>query len=119
MDQNDIHVAEVLVARNPDDGNFYRAKVINIDQNNEENVFTVNFIDFGNTVKCNVREMRKFRNESFTTQTTLPARCFPCRLAEIQPSVIHTTNNAWSQEANELFAKKISSHPGVRIEVGI
>lgn len=107
VDQDHVQIAEILAARSAEDGNFYRAKVINMDKICEQIVFTVIFIDFGTITKCDVGDLLKIRNENYTEQTTLPPRCFLCCLAEVQPSVIHAVKNVWNKDANDLLVGKV------------
>lgn len=92
----------IIVARNENDGRFYRARVLgrNADEFREE--FSIIFIDFGHKQKCSIDDLFNFSMKIEASQ--LPPRCFECCLAEIQPSTMNATGgNSWDFEAIELF----------------
>lgn len=105
---SDIKLTDIVAARDPKDGCFYRARIVNsiFDKCSDKNQFTVFFIDFGHVENCKLTDLREL-NEN-CKQEKIPARCFECSLAEIQPSTINTETNLWTKQANELFIDLIN-----------
>lgn len=95
------------MARNHIDQKYYRARLIGYDFNGQTMTFkgTVCFIDTGLTQKCELADIFMFTKQGeLTEQATMPPRCFPCRLAEIQPSTSNISGGyLWDREAIDLF----------------
>lgn len=104
--ENDLPLnrSTIYVARCYDDGKFYRARVISYDSNVTFKA-AVCFIDTGRTQKCEMADIFVFTKLGETEeQATMPPRCFPCRLAEIQPSTSNISGGyLWDREAIDLF----------------
>lgn len=98
----------IYVARDHSDEKFYRARITSYDFNSHTMTFkgTVCFIDTGRTQKCELADICKFtkKGELTVDQATMPPRCFPCQLAEIQPSTSNISGGyLWDRKAIELF----------------
>ncbi|XP_031619138.1 probable ATP-dependent RNA helicase spindle-E [Contarinia nasturtii] len=97
--------AKIIVARDHKDKKLYRARLISWDYNAFTKTFkcTVCFIDFGRTQKCQMTDLYVFIKTQ-TEQDTFPARCFQCKLAEIQPSMANISGgNMWDRATVDLF----------------
>nr|KAF6428386.1 ring finger protein 17 [Rousettus aegyptiacus] len=79
-----------------EDGFWYRAKVIGLPGHRE---VEVKYVDFGNTAKITLREMRKIKDEFLNP----PEQAIKCKLAYIEPCK-RTTQ--WSEQAKEKFEEK-------------
>lgn len=75
----------------------------------------VRFIDFGNTRKCNLNELRAFRGVS-SQFITLPPYCYQCSLVYIQPSQVNAPDGIWTAEDNRIFVAKTD---GVELEIEV
>lgn len=102
-----LNRSTIYVARNHCDQKFYRARLIGYDFNSQTMTFkgTVCFIDTGLTQKCELADIYLFtKRGELLEQATMPPRCFPCRLAEIQPSTSNISGGyLWDRAAIELF----------------
>ncbi|ELK09309.1 RING finger protein 17 [Pteropus alecto] len=79
-----------------EDGVWYRAKVIGLPGHRE---VEVKYVDFGNTAKITLREMRKIKDEFLNP----PEKAIKCKLAYIEPCKKTTQ---WSEQAKEKFEEK-------------
>lgn len=77
--------------------------------------FQVCLIDTGKVVECKMNCVYKYCGDK-REFIDLPARCFECNLAQLQPSQIRYPMGDWPAEAIELFKSKIDSKI-VEIEV--
>lgn len=119
--KNDLPLnrSTIYVARNHSDNKFHRARLISYDCSSQMTFKgTVCFIDTGCTQKCELGDIYVFTKHSETLeQATMPPRCFPCRLAEIQPSTSNISGGYfWDREAVELF-KRHTTQCEVKAEV--
>ncbi|XP_057563202.1 RING finger protein 17 [Hippopotamus amphibius kiboko] len=79
-----------------EDGVWYRAKVIGLPGHRE---VEVKYVDFGNTAKITLKEMRKIKDEFLN-----PAeKAIKCKLAYIEPC---KGTMQWSEKAKEKFEEK-------------
>lgn len=103
---DDIETNGLFAARDKSNGLYLRARVVgtDFDESSESLIYSVVFIDYGHTGVCKREEMRRLLDHDLKN---LPPRCFECHLAEIQPAIIQSETNDWSQEANETFRELI------------
>lgn len=73
------------------------------------------FIDFGNTHKCVLKDLRRFRGVS-SHFLTLPPYCYQCSLAFIQPSQVNAPDGVWRAEAIKMFVDKTD---GIELEIEV
>ncbi|CAO2591083.1 RING finger protein 17 [Lemmus lemmus] len=78
-----------------EDGIWYRAKVIGLPGHRE---VEVKYVDFGNTAKITLKDMRKIKDEFLDP----PEKAIKCKLAYIEPS----KRTQWSKKAKEKFEEK-------------
>ncbi|XP_055473872.1 RING finger protein 17 isoform X1 [Psammomys obesus] len=78
-----------------EDGIWYRAKVIGLPGHRE---VEVKYVDFGNTAKITLKDMRKIKDEFLEP----PEKAIKCKLAFIEPS----EKAQWSKKAKEKFEEK-------------
>ncbi|OWK00828.1 hypothetical protein Celaphus_00016670, partial [Cervus elaphus hippelaphus] len=79
-----------------EDGIWYRAKVIGLPGHRE---VEVKYVDFGNTAKITLKDMRKIKDEFLN-----PAeKAIKCKLAYIEP---YKGTVQWSKDAKEKFEEK-------------
>lgn len=102
----DINKNTIIVVRDKKDKKFYRARLqdwIPIFGSTKRKCI-VKFIDFGHTQECFVSDLYCFLEKN--PASYMPARCFECCLAEIQPSSLNKNGgNSWEYEAIDLFRK--------------
>ncbi|XP_011855329.1 PREDICTED: RING finger protein 17 isoform X1 [Mandrillus leucophaeus] len=79
-----------------EDGIWYRAKVIGFPGHQE---VEVKYVDFGNTAKITIKDVRKIKDEFLTA----PEKAIKCKLAYIEP---YKRTMQWSKEAKEKFEDK-------------
>ncbi|XP_054433446.1 RING finger protein 17 [Pteronotus mesoamericanus] len=79
-----------------EDGVWYRAKVIGLPGHRE---VEVKYVDFGNTAKITLKEMRKIKDEFLNP----PEKAIKCKLAYIEPC---KGTLQWSKKAKEKFEEK-------------
>ncbi|XP_075419678.1 RING finger protein 17 [Tenrec ecaudatus] len=79
-----------------EDGVWYRAKVIGLPGHRE---VEVKYVDFGNTAKVTLKDMRKIKDEFLNP----PEKAMRCKLAYIEPC---KKAMRWSREAKEKFEEK-------------
>ncbi|XP_058403755.1 RING finger protein 17 isoform X1 [Diceros bicornis minor] len=79
-----------------EDGVWYRAKVIGLPGHRE---VEVKYVDFGNTAKITLNEMRKIKDEFLNP----PEKAIKCKLAYIEPC---KRTMQWSKKAKEKFEEK-------------
>ncbi|XP_077724618.1 RING finger protein 17 isoform X2 [Canis aureus] len=79
-----------------EDGVWYRAKVIGLPGHRE---VEVKYVDFGNTAKITLKEMRKIKDEFLNP----PEKAIKCRLAYIEPCI---RTKQWPKKAKEIFEEK-------------
>ncbi|XP_037655824.1 RING finger protein 17 [Choloepus didactylus] len=79
-----------------EDGVWYRAKVIGLPGHRE---VEVKYVDFGNTAKITLKEMRKIKDEFLNP----PEKAIKCKLAYIEPC---KRTMQWSKEAKEKFEER-------------
>ncbi|XP_058132339.1 RING finger protein 17 isoform X2 [Dasypus novemcinctus] len=79
-----------------EDGIWYRAKVIGLPGHRE---VEVKYVDFGNTAKITLKEMRKIKDEFLNP----PEKAIKCKLAYIEPC---KRAMQWSKEAKEKFEER-------------
>lgn len=105
-DTDDIETNGVIAARDKRNGTYYRARILgaDFDEATDSLLYSVFYIDYGHTGLCKLTEMRRLLNYEMQN---LPPRCFECRLAEVQPAIIQSETNDWSQEANDKFRDMI------------
>lgn len=103
FDDEIIDKATTIVARNENDGNLHRARLLNCGLRVRSSAqCTVLFIDFGYTQKCELNELYTFKEKN--NVASMPPRCFECCLAEVQPSTANLNGgNTWDHKAIELF----------------
>lgn len=90
---------KIFVARDGD-GTLYRARLVALDEDMKS--ATVSLIDIGRTLKCLPSHVYMFKQDN--ELSSLPPRCFQCRLAEIQPSTANISGGyMWDSDAIELF----------------
>ncbi|XP_006519171.1 RING finger protein 17 isoform X1 [Mus musculus] len=78
-----------------EDGIWYRAKVIGLPGHRE---VEVKYVDFGNTAKITLKDMRKIKDEFLEP----PEKAIKCKLAYVEPS----KKSQWSKKAKEKFEEK-------------
>ncbi|XP_008822578.1 RING finger protein 17 [Nannospalax galili] len=78
-----------------EDGIWYRAKVTGLPGHRE---VEVRYVDFGNTAKITLKDMRKIKDEFLDP----PEKAIKCKLAYIEPS----KRTHWSKKAKEKFEEK-------------
>ncbi|XP_039354885.1 RING finger protein 17 isoform X6 [Mauremys reevesii] len=76
-----------------EDGVWYRAKVTGLPGHQE---VEVKYVDFGNTAKITLKDMRKIKDEFLSP----PEKAIRSKLAHIEP---YKGGNEWSREAKERF----------------
>ena len=64
-------------------------------------------MDYGILAKCCFDDLRKFYDEA--SQFTDPPKCFECRLAEVQPSMIRSSCNVWDENAVNFLRETVQS----------
>lgn len=109
----------IYVARDYSDNKFYRARLISYNFSSQMTFKgTVCFIDTGHTQKCELKDIYVFTKRGETLEVALmPPRCFPCRLAEIQPSTSNISGGyLWDRGGIDLF-KQYTSRNEVKAEV--
>ncbi|XP_008054814.2 RING finger protein 17, partial [Carlito syrichta] len=79
-----------------EDGVWYRAKVTGLCGHQE---VEVKYVDFGNTAKITLKELRKITDEFLNP----PEKAIKCKLAHIEP---RERTMQWSKEAKEKFEEK-------------
>lgn len=72
-------------------------------------------MDFGNTHKCVLKDLRRLRGVS-SNFLTLPPYCYQCALAFIQPSQVNAPDGVWRPEAVEMFVDKTD---GIEIQIEV
>lgn len=72
-------------------------------------------IDTGKILDCDIMNLFKYCGTA-KKFVDLPARCFKCSLAQLQPSQIRYPNGFWPNEAVALF-KRFSTQKLIEIEV--
>ncbi|XP_063161871.1 RING finger protein 17 [Candoia aspera] len=85
------------VAKFEDNGVWYRAQVIGLPGHQE---VEVKYVDFGNTAKINIKEMRKIKDEFLA----LPAKAIRCKLAHIEPC---KGASEWTIQSKDRFEKLV------------
>uniref|UniRef100_A0A670HZC6 RING finger protein 17 n=1 Tax=Podarcis muralis TaxID=64176 RepID=A0A670HZC6_PODMU len=85
------------IAKFEEDGVWYRAQVVGLPGHQE---VEVKYVDFGNTAKINVQDMRKIKDEFLA----LPAKAIRCKLAHIIPN---KGANEWSSKSKDRFEELI------------
>nr|XP_060626963.1 RING finger protein 17 [Anolis sagrei ordinatus] len=75
-----------------EDGVWYRAQVVGLLGHQK---VEVKYVDFGNTAKINVKEMRKIKDDFLA----LPEKAIRCKLAHIAPF----EQNEWSSKSKDRF----------------
>ncbi|XP_034265695.1 RING finger protein 17 [Pantherophis guttatus] len=85
------------VAKFEDDGVWYRAQVIGLPGHQE---VEVKYVDYGNTAKINIKEMRKIKDEFLV----LPEKAIRCKLAYIKPCKEATE---WTVQSKDRFEQLI------------
>ncbi|XP_060129819.1 RING finger protein 17 isoform X3 [Zootoca vivipara] len=85
------------IAKFEEDGVWYRAQVVGLPGHQE---VEVKYVDFGNTAKINVKDMRKIKDEFLA----LPAKAIRCKLAHIIPN---KGANEWSSKSKDRFEELI------------
>ncbi|KAF7251076.1 RING finger protein 17 [Varanus komodoensis] len=90
-------LGQPCIARFEDDGVWYRAQVIGLPGHQE---VEVKYVDFGNTAKINVKDMRKIKDEFII----LPEKAIKCKLAHIKPC---KGLNEWSIKSKQRFQELI------------
>lgn len=107
----------IIVVRDHIDNKLYRARLTEFDCDGVSLSFkgTACFIDTGRTQKCGLKDIYLFTRA--VEQSKMPPRCFPCRLAEVQPSTSNISGGfMWDREAIELF-NKFALHSTVTAQV--
>ncbi|GAB5566198.1 tudor domain-containing protein 1 isoform X4 [Prionailurus iriomotensis] len=79
-----------------EDGVWYRAKVVGLPGRRE---VEVKYVDFGNTAKITLKEMRKIKDEFLNP----PEKAIKCKLAYIEPRMRAVQ---WSKKAKDKFEEK-------------
>ncbi|KAJ0008584.1 hypothetical protein NQD34_015999 [Periophthalmus magnuspinnatus] len=91
-------VESVCVTRNPDDNMWYRAKIITNQQSPD---VEVRLIDFGQTRKVPLRELRPID----PTFLRLDAQAFQCSLINVPPTDINYANEEFRKFVNSSLAQ--------------
>ncbi|XP_037383279.1 RING finger protein 17 isoform X2 [Talpa occidentalis] len=79
-----------------EDGVWYRAKVVGLPGHRE---VEVKYVDFGNTAKITVKDMRKIKDEFLSP----PEKAIKCKLAYIEPC---KRTMQWPKKSKEKFEEK-------------
>ncbi|KAG8524766.1 RING finger protein 17, partial [Galemys pyrenaicus] len=79
-----------------EDGVWYRAKVVGLPGHRE---VEVKYVDFGNTAKITLRDMRKIKDEFLNS----PEKAIKCKLAYIEPC---KRTMQWPKKSKEKFEEK-------------
>ncbi|XP_053165407.1 RING finger protein 17 isoform X2 [Hemicordylus capensis] len=80
-----------------EDGVWYRAQVIGLPGHQE---VEVKYVDFGNTAKINVKDMRKIKDDFLAC----PAKAIRCKLANIEP---YKGAKEWSSKSKDRFEELV------------
>ncbi|XP_060090816.1 RING finger protein 17 [Heteronotia binoei] len=80
-----------------EDGVWYRAQVIGLPGHQQAEV---KYVDYGNTAKINVKDMRKIKDEFLAS----PAKAIQCKLANIEP---FKGTNKWSSMSKHRFEEMV------------
>ncbi|XP_008106175.2 RING finger protein 17 isoform X1 [Anolis carolinensis] len=80
-----------------EDGIWYRAQVVGLLGHQK---VEVKYVDFGNTAKINVKELRKIKDDFLA----LPAKAIRCKLAHIAP---FEQSNEWNSKSKDRFEELI------------
>ncbi|XP_048350670.1 RING finger protein 17 [Sphaerodactylus townsendi] len=80
-----------------EDGIWYRAQVIGLPGHQQAEV---KYVDYGNTAKISVQDMRKIKDEFLAA----PAKAIRCKLAHIEPC---KGTNEWSSESKDRFEELV------------
>ncbi|XP_015284965.1 PREDICTED: RING finger protein 17 [Gekko japonicus] len=80
-----------------EDGVWYRAQVIGLPGHQQAEV---KYVDYGNTAKINVKDMRKIKDEFLAS----PAKAIRCKLSHIEPC---KGTNEWSSKSKCRFEEMI------------
>lgn len=83
-------------------GEYHRAKIICSTKSETGVLYQCNFIDFGYEELLEFDKLRRFRGVS-AQFSDIPPRVFECRLAEVQPSSLHSERCTWTADANRFF----------------
>ncbi|CAK9813370.1 Probable ATP-dependent RNA helicase spindle-E [Anthophora quadrimaculata] len=67
----------------------------------EDILVQVFFIDYGYSSECRLCDLKRLEPNSDIVN--IPALAMECKLANIQPSVVHNFNDEWSEAAYDLF----------------
>lgn len=97
----DIKPDETFAVRDGSAGTVKRGRLIRTgyDEKNEEWCFRMLCIDYGNMSNYSIENIYKISNERVRN---LPARCFECCLAEVQPHMLESDSGTWSASANSV-----------------
>lgn len=101
-----ITQASIIVARDHSDNKLYRAQLIGWDYDVKSKMFrgSVRFMDSGRSQKITMSDLFLFQQD--IEQAKMPARCFECRLAEIQPSTANVSGgHMWDRQVIDKFSE--------------
>lgn len=103
-DYTDLNRTMIIAVLDHIDGRLYRARLTDFDCDSSMSFKgTACFIDSGRSQKCTLKDIYLFTDSSIE-QSQMPPRCFPCRLAEITPSMSNISGGfMWDREAIDLF----------------
>lgn len=116
-DYSDLNRTMIIAVRDQIDNKLRRARLneFNCDSISMKFKGIASFIDTGRTQKCELKDIYLFTRP--VEQSQMPPRCFPCRLAEVQPSTSNISGGfMWDREAIELL-NKFALHIKVKAEV--
>ncbi|XP_070605861.1 RING finger protein 17 isoform X2 [Erythrolamprus reginae] len=92
-------LGQPCVAKFEDDGVWYRAQVIGLPGHQE---VEVKYVDYGNTARINIKEMRKIKDEFLVP----PEKAIRCKLAYIKPCKGATE---WTVQSKNRFEQLIQN----------
>ncbi|KAH8271336.1 hypothetical protein KR018_007228 [Drosophila ironensis] len=98
-------------------GLYQRAKILRAEnQGYTAPRFRVHFVDYGENMVLLLNQLRMMPAELLRQYEDLPPRVFECRLALIQPSMVHNISTKWAASANEMLHDVAKNGP-VEMEV--
>lgn len=89
----------------PYKGAYYRARIDEVlPRDNSVQVF---FVDYGNQLQVKCAALREIDPETLLDALTTPAQAFECKLAEVKPSVLLSTQEQWTEQAKLTFERMV------------
>ncbi|KAG8222127.1 hypothetical protein J437_LFUL002124 [Ladona fulva] len=89
---------------------YYRARVVAINAGSTGNIQSVQvfFVDYGNTIQVNSRELREFPPVLVQKGIlSIESQAYECVLSAIQPSILRNTTGTWSDESIKIFQQYV------------